>query len=755
MDAKESNSPKASPIELPQTSTMDSTQKCKKRNLSDQSLLEEDDRKKIFKESTSPRIVHKSDCQEVTVGHFSIIDVSGSSDDVSLHGLLHSDSSMKSKSLADEMNEVWTRNCPDTDSGAQIETTHKDPIYVRMSQVRNNALASSSTSTPVSQSRTLLSSFVKNLKRLTYDEIREDFTDVNVNKSLAENTSITQENNLCLKNITKVLEGVDKTVTNMSERLDQLELHVDKSIKRIDKRLDENGRLIEVLADEIVAKTDDMKLYVDGRITDVTKGLPTMLATMGKDVDAKISQTSNTLLQTLEDRVSNLVSTERAQEICTNRVNVMVAERKLVGQVEIDSLIRRVESLERILADKSEKHHSASDLDTLKEQVSDVIRNNERSYHEISEKFTDVHSKLDGIMSEDQFSQKAGIDWPLWHDFKHRTEEMLFKFPKMEYRLNEMGRQISVHDMKHRKLNILVEHLVESENENTLDRVNAIFDIVLNDAERKIAQVSKAYRLGRKNAGNVPRKILLEMKSSDGKDIVLANARRISKAGNDGRAYYINEDLPESHKRWRSDIHKYINFMTKKKHEVEWRGDELLIDGVRWKINDLDAMPPGERLMDSRTIFHRGVVAFQSHLSPLSNLFPCRIRHNGITFASLEHAYQHNKAIFHGKTDIAEDILGDDDPYVAMSHGKRITRESQAWTNKKLEVMTGLLRQKADQCSVFHNTLKSTYGHTLVENSWNSFWGSACPFVCEAVWMLQFKGANNLGKLLEKLREEI
>lgn len=44
---------------------------------------------------------------------------------------------------------------------------------------------------------------------------------------------------------------------------------------------------------------------------------------------------------------------------------------------------------------------------------------------------------------------------------------------------------------------------------------------------------------------------------------------------------------------------------------------------------------------------------------------------------------------------------------------------------------------------------------TLVENSWNSFWGSASPFACEAMWALQFKGANNLGKLLEKLRQEI
>lgn len=753
--------PPLPPIPLPPPATKGGSQSNKKRNLSEQSFSDGEDhegRKKIWKESTSPLSANGSFKQEDKVGSsFSIIDLSGDND-ISLHSSLISESTLKPKSLACELNEAMSK---DYLAKNELGDQCKDSIYVRMEQVRKSS--TNKTSTPVRPTQTLISSFLKNMKRLNYieggfplDNENESSKETD-NKSIAENTFLTQENNACLKEIAKVLESVDKTVTIMSERLGHLEVHVEETIVRLDKRLDENGRLIEVLADEIVAKNDDMKSYVDRRVSGVTKELPNLLATMGKDVDAKIALNSETLLQTMEERVGMLPNSSGIHEICTKGANEVVTERNLAKQADLELLIRRVEALEKG-QQQTEKNSRSSgptaDLGPLREQISDVVRNNERSHFEISGKINEIENKLGRIQNDEQNLSDSGHRTS-WLNFRQKTEDLLQRFPKVEYRINEIARQVNVHDMKHRKLNVLIEHLVETENENTLERVNAILDLVLNDEEKVIAKVAKAYRLGRFNQGKIPRKILLEMRHVDGKDIILGNAKRISKVGNEGRAYYINEDLPEAHKRWRSDIHKYINFMTKKKHTVEWHGDELVIDGVRRKIRDLDDMPPGERLLDSRTIFHRGVVAFQSHLSPLSNLFPCRIRYNGITFASLEHAYQHSKVIFHGRTDLAEAILADDDPYVAMSQGKQITNERVEWSFKKLEVMAGLLRHKADQCPAFHNTLKATYGHTLVENSWNSFWGSATPFACEAVWALQFKGANHLGKLLEKLRQEV
>lgn len=47
------------------------------------------------------------------------------------------------------------------------------------------------------------------------------------------------------------------------------------------------------------------------------------------------------------------------------------------------------------------------------------------------------------------------------------------------------------------------------------------------------------------------------MRSLEGKDLILSYAKEISKAGNDGRLYYLNKDLPEAQKRRRDDIHTW------------------------------------------------------------------------------------------------------------------------------------------------------------------------------------------------------
>lgn len=86
--------------------------------------------------------------------------------------------------------------------------------------------------------------------------------------------------------------------------------------------------------------------------------------------------------------------------------------------------------------------------------------------------------------------------------------------------------------------------------------------------------------------------------------------------------------------------------------------------------------------MDSRTLFYRGVVAFQSALSPLSNLFPCKVRFNGLTYLSTEQAYQHAKCLYHGLPQVARDIRHEPDPHVIMAIGTAI-EEDDEWLGKK------------------------------------------------------------------------
>lgn len=180
-------------------------------------------------------------------------------------------------------------------------------------------------------------------------------------------------------------------------------------------------------------------------------------------------------------------------------------------------------------------------------------------------------------------------------------------------------------------------------------------------------------------------------------------------------------------------------------------GDNLIINGDKYTPSQFNSLPEGLRLCDSRTIFQGGVVAFNSIHSPLNNLYPTRIRLEGNQYNSVEQGYQFLKAKHCGKHSLAKDILKLRNPYdiVALMKGDS---DNPSWTTVRETSMGKLLRAKAEQCPEFANLLKRTDGYKLVENTWNSVWGSGCPFRHKAVRDGTYKGSNRLGQLLERIR---
>lgn len=339
-----------------------------------------------------------------------------------------------------------------------------------------------------------------------------------------------------------------------------------------------------------------------------------------------------------------------------------------------------------------------------------------------------------------------------WNRQKARTELAHEKIDSVTHENIVRDKTLRSLDLSARRNNIIIDRLMEVKDEDIFARINGILDRSLSQADRAVVTVKKAYRLGKRPLNNTPRKVLVELGSSVERDLILAHSKAICKEGNNGNTYYVNEDVPEDLKKRRNDVFKYMKYMEKRKHVVEKAGDDLIIDGVRKKFSELNDMPVGDRLLDSRTVFWNGVVAFQSDLSPLSNLYPCQLRVNGMLFKSVEHAYQFERCIHHNCREKAEEIRREPDPLKVMQSCKLI-EDNEEWTYKKVSIMENLLRHKADQCPMFIETLKRTTNHRLVENTWNPFWGSACNFVEPCVWTGQFKGANHLGQMLEYIRD--
>lgn len=197
----------------------------------------------------------------------------------------------------------------------------------------------------------------------------------------------------------------------------------------------------------------------------------------------------------------------------------------------------------------------------------------------------------------------------------------------------------------------------------TVNLINEILTGSLSQEDTQRIRVKRAYRLGSKRANSkFLRKIFVELADPADRDPILSLSKTITKYGNGGLSYYINEDVSEELKRRKADLHKYVNYLKLKGHTTEKAGDDIILNGTRWNPTDFNRLPVGDWIMDSRKVFWRGTVAFQSALCPLSNLFPCVIFFNGIRYTSLEQAYQHQSALHHQRLDTACDVMGSNQP---------------------------------------------------------------------------------------------
>lgn len=126
----------------------------------------------------------------------------------------------------------------------------------------------------------------------------------------------------------------------------------------------------------------------------------------------------------------------------------------------------------------------------------------------------------------------------------------------------------------------------------------------------------------------------------------------------------------------------------------------------------------------------------------LSNFSESEVWLDGVSYPSVEHAYQAAKTIslserIHVKTAPT--------PNIAKRRGRRVTLRDN-WEKIKDDIMYELIRQKFMQHPELSSKLLQTRGRELVEGNWwnDTYWG-----VCNG------QGRNQLGKTLMRVREEL
>ena len=150
--------------------------------------------------------------------------------------------------------------------------------------------------------------------------------------------------------------------------------------------------------------------------------------------------------------------------------------------------------------------------------------------------------------------------------------------------------------------------------------------------------------------------------------------------------------------------------------------------------------------------------SFRGRWAFLSNFYPCKIDHQGITYPSTEHFYVAMKVntdqLVNGRmlpvSDVREMISKITTPGQAKRFGKTLSLRKD-WDEVRLKVMEWCLRQKFTKHEDLKEMLLQTGEDELIEgNYWHDIYFGVCS--CDKCGN---KGHNHLGKLLMKVRGEI
>lgn len=103
---------------------------------------------------------------------------------------------------------------------------------------------------------------------------------------------------------------------------------------------------------------------------------------------------------------------------------------------------------------------------------------------------------------------------------------------------------------------------------------------------------------------------------------------------------FINEELPQIIAQRRADIRSVYLNVRDKGHNAKMMGTKVIVDDISYKHKDLESLPQGLKLSDSKVVKVKGGLAFATGNAYLSNFYKCDVKFNGMFFDSAKRAYQ-------------------------------------------------------------------------------------------------------------------
>lgn len=423
---------------------------------------------------------------------------------------------------------------------------------------------------------------------------------------------------------------------------------------------------------------------------------------------------------------------------------------------KIDTLLDRVNNSDSpISEEKMAKIDNAISLsNTLSDRLDSHIKSTKSNFTEQNKKETDMIQSLEFLSKEVQELREAN------KALTQKTEKLEIALDnqgthckRLKTQFNSLAIEKTASDVRQRKLNLVFDGIKESKNDNPKQLVIDLLQKtgVLPNA----TDIDIAYRLGRSAEGTT-RPILVSFHNQAVKDNILTRANKIKQiSGN--TLLWINRDLPEITRRQTANTRRCFNLMKANKHECMVHGTSITYKKKVYHYKDLNTLPAGSRLEDTRQVpCENGTgICFQSELSYLSSFFPAPVVYRNKEFVSAEQAFQWTRATHAGKTEIANDILMNEDPYVIKKLGEE-AGDSDPWKLIDIDTLRTITHLKFKQNRRLGERLRTTDYTKFYECTANLKWGTGVhlPYSRE-IDVSTFTGSNHLGLIIADVKARL
>ena len=350
------------------------------------------------------------------------------------------------------------------------------------------------------------------------------------------------------------------------------------------------------------------------------------------------------------------------------------------------------------------------------------------------------------------------------HDIKSEMSTLKREMHTMKEENKILKEQSIRQELYSRRDNLIVNGIADNREETDSQcksKIQQFFQRELGLSENTAKRIIfvRCHRLGKYEEGR-SRSIIMRFCEFDQRQSIWFSCSKLR-----GKPYSISEDYPKEMSFRRRLLYPIFKLARNSNdyQSVTLKLDELLINTKRYNINNLHLLPSkiNPQTLSYKTDESTYVVGgLYSEFNHLSNWSKCNLSFRGHRYPTLEHCWQHNKAMKAENHSVAFQIMCTPDARTAKELGKTVIMsdvQRKRWDAGREELMTQIVKAKVDQNINVRSALLDTKNKRLGET------GTHDPFYTIGVKLTHpnvlkhndWKAGNLMGRVLEKIRSNI